>query len=77
MCLLNCNLCLCLFQDNAHRLTLTMSPDERFLEKQAEAEEQKLQEKIQNLSDADHKDIYEKGMIMRPGKTRIISLVLL
>uniref|UniRef100_A0A8C1IT18 Pitrilysin metalloproteinase 1 n=1 Tax=Cyprinus carpio TaxID=7962 RepID=A0A8C1IT18_CYPCA len=50
------------FKDNTHRLTLTMSPDERFLEKQAEAEEQKLQEKIQNLSDADHKDIYEKGL---------------
>uniref|UniRef100_A0A671NEY6 Presequence protease, mitochondrial n=1 Tax=Sinocyclocheilus anshuiensis TaxID=1608454 RepID=A0A671NEY6_9TELE len=50
------------FKDNTHRLTLTMSPDERFLEKQAEAEEQKLQQKIQNLSDADHKDIYEKGL---------------
>uniref|UniRef100_A0A8C2PTE5 Pitrilysin metalloproteinase 1 n=1 Tax=Cyprinus carpio TaxID=7962 RepID=A0A8C2PTE5_CYPCA len=50
------------FKDNTHRLTLTMSPDERFLEKQAEAEEQKLQEKIKNLSDADHKDIYEKGL---------------
>uniref|UniRef100_A0A672NXF1 Pitrilysin metalloproteinase 1 n=1 Tax=Sinocyclocheilus grahami TaxID=75366 RepID=A0A672NXF1_SINGR len=48
------------FKDNTHRLTLTMSPDERFLEKQAEAEEQKLQQKIQNLSHADHKDIYEK-----------------
>uniref|UniRef100_A0A8C1EJW2 Presequence protease, mitochondrial n=1 Tax=Cyprinus carpio carpio TaxID=630221 RepID=A0A8C1EJW2_CYPCA len=52
------------FKDNTHRLTLTMSPDERFLEKQAEAEEQKLQEKIQNLSDADHKDIYEKAGLM-------------
>uniref|UniRef100_A0A672P573 Presequence protease, mitochondrial n=1 Tax=Sinocyclocheilus grahami TaxID=75366 RepID=A0A672P573_SINGR len=50
------------FKDNTHRLTLTMSPDERFLEKQAEAEEQKLQQKIQNLSHADHKDIYEKGL---------------
>uniref|UniRef100_A0A672P090 Pitrilysin metalloproteinase 1 n=1 Tax=Sinocyclocheilus grahami TaxID=75366 RepID=A0A672P090_SINGR len=50
------------FKDNTHRLTLTMSPDESFLEKQAEAEEQKLHQKIQNLSDADHKDIYEKGL---------------
>lgn len=48
------------FKDNTHRLTLTMSPDERFLEKQTEAEEQKLKQKIQNLSEADHKDIYEK-----------------
>lgn len=54
-----------------------MSPDERFLEKQAEAEEQKLQQKIQILSDADRKDIYEKGTLARPGRTRIISLILL
>lgn len=57
-----------MFQDNTHRLTLTMSPDERFLEKQAEAEEQKLQRKIQNLKDADHKDIFDKGVIKRKGK---------
>ncbi|XP_051983778.1 presequence protease, mitochondrial-like [Xyrauchen texanus] len=50
------------FKDNTHRLTLSMSPDERFLEKQAEAEEQKLQWKIKNLTEVDHKDIYEKGL---------------
>ncbi|CAM4587891.1 unnamed protein product [Leuciscus chuanchicus] len=50
------------FKNNTHQLTLSMSPDERFLEKQAEAEEQKLQQKIQILSDADRKDIYEKGL---------------
>lgn len=64
------------FQNNTHRLTLSMSPDERFLEKQAEAEEQKLQQKIQILSDTDRKDIYEKGTLTRPGSTRIISLIL-
>lgn len=68
---------LCVFQNNTHQLTLSMSPDERFLEKQAEAEEQKLQQKIQILSDADRKDIYEKGTLVRPGRTRIISLLLL
>lgn len=68
---------LCVFQNNTHQLTLSMSPDERFLEKQAEAEEQKLQQKIQILSDADRKDIYEKGTLARPGRTRIISLLLL
>lgn len=54
-------LCLCAFQDNTHRLTLSMSPDEKYLEKQAEAEEHKLHHKTQNLTDVDLKDIYEKG----------------
>lgn len=38
-----------------------MSPDEAYIEKQAEAEEEKLQKKIQALSDGDRKEIYEKG----------------
>ncbi len=69
------NVCLCLLQDNTHRLTLTMSPDERFLEKQTEAEEQKLKQKIQNLSEADHKDIYEKCVIMRPQEGQELSVL--
>ncbi|XP_040910591.1 presequence protease, mitochondrial isoform X2 [Toxotes jaculatrix] len=50
------------FKENTHRLTLSMSPDEAYLEKQAEAEEEKLQEKIRALSDSDRKEIYEKGL---------------
>lgn len=38
-----------------------MSPDESYLEKQAQAEEEKLQKKIQALSDGDRKEIYDKG----------------
>lgn len=38
-----------------------MSTDEAYLEKQAKAEEEKLQKKIQALSDSDKKEIYEKG----------------
>lgn len=38
-----------------------MSPDEAYLEKQAQAEEEKLQKKIQALSDGDRKEIYGKG----------------
>jgi Zn-dependent M16 (insulinase) family peptidase len=38
-----------------------MSPDEAYLEKQVKAEEEKLQKKIQALSESDKKDIYEKG----------------
>lgn len=48
-------------QENTHRLTLSMSPDEAYMEKQAKAEEEKLQRKIQALSDGDRKEIYEKG----------------
>lgn len=40
-----------------------MSPDEAYLEKQAKAEEEKLQKKVQALSDSDRKEIYEKGNI--------------
>uniref|UniRef100_A0A8C7PUL9 Pitrilysin metalloproteinase 1 n=1 Tax=Oncorhynchus mykiss TaxID=8022 RepID=A0A8C7PUL9_ONCMY len=50
------------FKDNTHRLTLSMSPDEAYLEKQVKAEEEKLQKKIQALSESDKKDIYEKGL---------------
>ena len=48
-------------QENTHRLTLSMSPDEAYLEKQAQAEEDKLQSKIQALSHSDRKEIYENG----------------
>lgn len=52
---------LSLIQDNTHRLTLSMSPDDSYLDKQASAEERILQEKISALSDGDKKDIYDKG----------------
>ncbi|KAF7651655.1 hypothetical protein LDENG_00107570 [Lucifuga dentata] len=50
------------FKENTHRLTLSMSPDEAYLEKQAKAEEEKLHQKVQALSDSDRKEIYEKGL---------------
>uniref|UniRef100_A0A3Q3J0S6 Presequence protease, mitochondrial n=1 Tax=Monopterus albus TaxID=43700 RepID=A0A3Q3J0S6_MONAL len=50
------------FKENTHRLTLTMSPDQAYLEKQAKAEEEKLQRKIHGLSDGDRKEIYENGL---------------
>uniref|UniRef100_A0AAQ6IFS7 Presequence protease, mitochondrial n=1 Tax=Anabas testudineus TaxID=64144 RepID=A0AAQ6IFS7_ANATE len=50
------------FKENTHRLTLSMSPDEAYLEKQANAEEEKLQKKIQALSDRDREEIYKKGL---------------
>uniref|UniRef100_A0A665XG66 Presequence protease, mitochondrial n=1 Tax=Echeneis naucrates TaxID=173247 RepID=A0A665XG66_ECHNA len=50
------------FKENTHRLTLSMSPDESYLEKQAQAEEEKLQKKIQTLTDSDRNEIYKKGL---------------
>lgn len=38
-----------------------MSPDQAYMEKQAQQEEEKLQRKIQTLSDSDRREIYEKG----------------
>lgn len=38
-----------------------MSPDQAYMENQAKAEEEKLQRKVQGLSDADRKEIYGKG----------------
>uniref|UniRef100_A0A668AF13 Presequence protease, mitochondrial n=2 Tax=Myripristis murdjan TaxID=586833 RepID=A0A668AF13_9TELE len=50
------------FKENTHRLTLSMSPDEAYRDNQAKAEEEKLQTKIQTLSDSNRKEIYEKGL---------------
>lgn len=38
-----------------------MSPDQAYMEKQAQQEEEKLQRQIQTLSDSDRREIYEKG----------------
>lgn len=48
-------------QENTHRLTLSMNPEEAYMEKQVKAEEEKLGRKVQALTDADRKEIYEKG----------------
>lgn len=48
-------------QDNTHRLTLSMRPDEAYTEKKAKEEEEKLRRKIQALSDSDREEIYVKG----------------
>lgn len=48
-------------QENTHRLTLSMNPDEAYMEKQVKAEEDKLRRKVQALSDTDRKEIYQKG----------------
>nr|XP_033788785.1 presequence protease, mitochondrial-like [Geotrypetes seraphini] len=50
------------FKDNPHRLTLTMSPDETYYEKEAQDEEAKLKQKANALSEEEKKEIYEKGL---------------
>ncbi|XP_032092968.1 presequence protease, mitochondrial [Thamnophis elegans] len=50
------------FKDNTHRLTLSMSPDAAFHDKQAAMEADKLKEKVEALSEEEKKQIYEKGL---------------
>ncbi|XP_051872579.1 presequence protease, mitochondrial [Pristis pectinata] len=50
------------FKENPHRLALSMSPDEGYLENQANAEKGTLQEKVNSLSVEERKKIYEKGL---------------
>ncbi|KAM6948128.1 presequence protease, mitochondrial [Aplochiton taeniatus] len=50
------------FKNNTHNLTLSMSPDESFLEKQAQEEEQLLQKKVRVLSESEKEGIYQNGL---------------
>uniref|UniRef100_A0A8C0JF39 Pitrilysin metalloproteinase 1 n=1 Tax=Chelonoidis abingdonii TaxID=106734 RepID=A0A8C0JF39_CHEAB len=50
------------FKDNPHRLTLSMSPDESYYEKQAKLEAEKLKQKVNTLSEEEKKQTYEKGL---------------
>uniref|UniRef100_A0A5F8HD28 Presequence protease, mitochondrial n=1 Tax=Monodelphis domestica TaxID=13616 RepID=A0A5F8HD28_MONDO len=53
------------FKNNQHRLTLSMSPDEKYYEKQAQMETEKLKQKVDSLSMKDRQQIYEKGLELR------------
>lgn len=50
------------FKNNRHKLTLSMKPDEKYSEKQAQMETEKLQQKVTSLSPEDKQQIYEKGL---------------
>ncbi|XP_075068173.1 presequence protease, mitochondrial [Mixophyes fleayi] len=50
------------FQDNLHRMTLSMSPDEEHYERQARLENEKLRQKVKALSEEERKQIYDKGL---------------
>lgn len=48
-------------QDNPHRLTLSMSPEEDYHDKQAKIEAEKLEKKVIALSEEEKTQIFEKG----------------
>uniref|UniRef100_A0A8B9SY55 Pitrilysin metalloproteinase 1 n=1 Tax=Anas platyrhynchos TaxID=8839 RepID=A0A8B9SY55_ANAPL len=50
------------FKDNPHRLTLSMSPEEDYYDKQAKLEAEKLKKKVNALSEEEKKQIFEKGL---------------
>nr|XP_023660537.1 presequence protease, mitochondrial-like [Paramormyrops kingsleyae] len=50
------------FKENSHRLTLSMSPDESYFVKRAEAEELKLKQATEGLSESDKEETYQKGL---------------
>lgn len=50
------------FQNNLHTMTLSMSPDENYYEKKDQLENEKLNQKVEALSEEERKQIYEKGL---------------
>lgn len=50
-----------LLQNNQHKLTLSMKPDDKYSEKQMQLEAEKLKQKVNSLSPEDKQQIYEKG----------------
>ena len=53
-----------MFQSNPHKLWLKMSPDEEFESKQQAEEKHKLDALVDNLTEAQRKEVYEKGGYM-------------
>ncbi|XP_060681082.1 presequence protease, mitochondrial isoform X2 [Hemiscyllium ocellatum] len=58
------------FKENAHQLSLSMSPDESYLKNQAQLEKEKLQEKVNSLSMEEKKEIYKKGLELIAAQSR-------
>lgn len=48
-------------QDNPHKLTLSMSPEEDYHDKKAKMETEKLEKKVNALSEEEKTEIFEKG----------------
>lgn len=56
--------CHTILQNNLHTMTLSMSPDENYYEKKAQLENEKLNQKVEALSEEERKQIYEKGNLV-------------
>lgn len=52
------------FKNNQHRLTLTMSPDEKYEKKFSDAEKKLLDEKVAKMTDEEKKAVYEDGLAL-------------
>ncbi|XP_044770958.1 presequence protease, mitochondrial isoform X6 [Neomonachus schauinslandi] len=58
------------FKNNPHKLTLSMTPDDKYPEKQAWMETEKLKQKVDSLSPKDKQQIYEKGLELQTQQSR-------
>ncbi|XP_023609357.1 presequence protease, mitochondrial [Myotis lucifugus] len=58
------------FKNNQHKLTLSMKPDDKYSEKQAQMETEKLQQKVSALSKEDKQQIYDKGLELQTQQSK-------
>uniref|UniRef100_A0A8C5V7E1 Presequence protease, mitochondrial n=1 Tax=Microcebus murinus TaxID=30608 RepID=A0A8C5V7E1_MICMU len=58
------------FKNNQHKLTLSMRPDDKYHEKQAQMEAEKLKQMVGSLSPKDKQLIYEKGLELRTEQSK-------
>ncbi|XP_008050953.2 presequence protease, mitochondrial [Carlito syrichta] len=58
------------FKNNQHKLTLSMKPDDKYHEKQAQMEAETLKQKVDSLSLEDKRRVYEKGLELRAQQSK-------
>ncbi|KFO24997.1 Presequence protease, mitochondrial [Fukomys damarensis] len=58
------------FKDNQHKLILSMKPDDKYYEKQSQMETEKLDQKVNSLSQEEKQQIYEKGLELRDQQSK-------
>uniref|UniRef100_A0A2K5QPV1 Presequence protease, mitochondrial n=1 Tax=Cebus imitator TaxID=2715852 RepID=A0A2K5QPV1_CEBIM len=58
------------FKNNQHKLTLSMRPDDKYREKQAQLEATKLKQKVEALSPRDRQQVHEKGLELRTRQSK-------
>lgn len=58
------------FKNNQHKLTLSMKPDDKYSEKQAQMENEKLRQKVSALSPEDKQQIYDKGLELQTQQSK-------